>query len=306
MVDILDIFSDLLSSQTPHCEGEGVNRLLFGNKGFGADTAFIYANRAQDGKITLEAGSAQGITIGSRFAVHKMDLLDSRFLPNPRLGYLVATSVNIFSSTLEPPPHSPQFRPPQRFYCKVVDGVPRSISTYSKEKAWLESLFLSDNQQTPLFNIVDDPAQCNLELTIENDTIYFDRHNDAVITHIGSRLRRTVCRSDPSNLQKVMNAARHFHYHLMRTAPDSAQDVRMEVRTLQAEDFDNYADLRPVSENLIAEEPATIQVDDDSCFGINIFNDSDSVLYPYLFYFDPSDFTISEYKMFNRFRYPNS
>jgi hypothetical protein len=271
-----------------------VNRLLFGNKGSGADTAFIYANRAA-GKITLEAGSAQGITIGSRFAVHKMDLLDSRFQPNPPLGYLVVTSVNVFSSILEPPPHSPQFRPPRRFYCKAVDGVPRSISIYAKEKVWLESLFHSDNQQTPLFNIVDDPAQCNLELTIQNDIIYFDRHNDAVIPHIGSRLRHTVSRSDPATLQKVVNAARHFYYHLMRTAPDSAQDVRMEVRALQADDFDDYADLRPVSENLIAQEPATIQLNDDSCFGINVFNDSDSVLYPYLFYFDPSDFTISEF-----------
>ena len=35
-------------------------------------------------------------------------------------------------------------------------------------------------------------------------------------------------------------------------------------------------------------------MDDEQDFGITIINDSDDVLYPYLYYFDPNDFSISE------------
>ncbi|KAF9474960.1 hypothetical protein BDN70DRAFT_884284 [Pholiota conissans] len=279
-------------NQTPHCEGRGVNRLLFGNKGDVSDTAFIYANRTPDGKTTLEAGSAQGITVDSLFAVHRTDLLDNSFAPNPSLGILIATSVNAFSSSLEPPPSSHRFRPPRRFYCKLIGGAPRSIALYSKDASWLRPIFLSPDRPTPLVDIIDDPAKCHLELTLlDNDTITIDRHNDAVIQYIGSRIPYTVNKRD---LRRVISAARHFHYHLTRTAPVDASDVRMELRVLEAETFDLYPDYRPVGENLLCKDPATIQVEDDQCFGINIINDSDTVLYPYLFYFDPNDFTIAE------------
>ena len=57
----------------------------------------------------------------------------------------------------------------------------------------------------------------------------------------------------------------------------------------------------PTGNNLIAEEPATIIVDEFACLGMTIFNQTQLPLYPSLFYFDPTDLTIST----STFHWPN-
>jgi len=58
--------------QTAHCEGREVNRRLFNNHVSGADNSFILArgkiSSEMGSRIILEAGAAQGITVGSRMA----------------------------------------------------------------------------------------------------------------------------------------------------------------------------------------------------------------------------------------------
>ena len=60
------------------------------------------------------------------------------------------------------------------------------------------------------------------------------------------------------------------------------------------EEPENY---RPTGQNLLAREPSEIQVPDadvDKPVGMTLYNDSDIPIYPYLFYFDPNELTISK------------
>ncbi|KAJ2912756.1 hypothetical protein MD484_g7652, partial [Candolleomyces efflorescens] len=68
------------------------------------------------------------------------------------------------------------------------------------------------------------------------------------------------------------------------------------------ENNDNYRssepEYQPVGGNLLAREPACIEVFDSDDFdtsllGMTLYNDGLEDLYPYLFYFDPNDLTIT-------------
>ncbi|KDR77353.1 hypothetical protein GALMADRAFT_66422 [Galerina marginata CBS 339.88] len=283
--------------QTPHCEGEGIYWRLFNNRVSGADPSFILTKRVKDGPITLEAGSAQGITVGSRFAVHRTNLMDTPILRNPCLGHLVVTSVDTFSSRLSVAPTSGKIRLPWLFYCKLFQRANvKSISLYSADRPWLESIFPQDSRTELSVTIVNNVQACDLEINVIDGKVCFDRHNHLVTHIIGSRLRHTVDVDDVDTIRAVVKGSLHFYYHLTRPAPYTFQAVRMELKELKEElneEFDVV--FKPFGKNLIAEKPATIVVDENAQLGMTICNNSKQTLYPYLFYFDPTDLTIIDW-----------
>jgi hypothetical protein len=73
----------------------------------------------------------------------------------------------------------------------------------------------------------------------------------------------------------------------------------MELHELQECAGDNYyytTEHQRVGKNLLQQEPAHIQVSDvdASLLGMTLYNDGPKAVYPYLFYFDPNDLTISK------------
>ncbi|KAF9480848.1 hypothetical protein BDN70DRAFT_579183 [Pholiota conissans] len=289
-----------LYGQIPHCKGNGVNRSLFAtSKESWSDTALIYGTVAEDGVITLEAGSAQGITVHTCFSVHKTDLVDSQVSPNQPLSCsLVATSVNTYSSILKLDESLGRYRtsslPPQ-FYCKII-GNPGAMLLYTEDKPWLEAIISPNPNPKSSMRIVHDPASCFLELTILPDrTVSYNRHNDPAIPHIGPHVSITTHKDDIDALRRVVNAASHFRHHLTRNSLHKIEDVRIELYHLQHDTSNPDFELNPTGGNLLTEEPATIWVGDldhSDMFGISIVNNSDRALYPSLFYFDPNNFAI--------------
>lgn len=275
-----------------------MNRLLFGNKELSADTAFIYG-RNKEGRITVDAGTAQGITVGSQFSVHNSDTKDTTFYPNPCLGYLEVKKVANFTTLMVPKIST--FYPPVQFYCKAVQSAPQAISIYSRDKKWLSKNFPPKKCSEISADVVGDSTDCDLELAVEESLVYLIRHNDDAIRHIGARMRQCIPKDDTEALYRVIKAASHYKFHLKRTSPNKSDNVRMEIHALESvssEGFEVYHDLKPVGENLLASDPATITVQNDRNVGMTIINDTDMVLYPYLFYFDPNDFSISTFMIF--------
>lgn len=140
-----------------------------------------------------------------------------------------------------------------------------------------------------------------------------DKEGNMHVLPTQKRLRRSA----PGDIQMVIGAWKHFTYHLHRRPPPPSSSsssslplesqIRMELHHLEpiAGDRDNY---RPTGRNLLEEEPAHVDVpdvpedeDDDDAeeeeeeeglLGMTLYNDSDTPVYPYLFYFDPTDLTI--------------
>ncbi|PPQ88272.1 hypothetical protein CVT25_005435 [Psilocybe cyanescens] len=281
--------------QTPHCEGDGIHWRLFNNQVSGADKSMILTKRDKEKQETiLQAGSAQGITIGSRFAAHATNLIETPTQPNPCLGYFMVAHVDALSSVLILPPDSPTFRLPLLFYSKLDRLANNSIYVYSTDRAWLGSIFPSDLRSKSSVVLVDTRQCCDLELTVLDRIVYFDQHNPLVAPHIGSRMRYTAEADDVETIRNVVKASLHFYYILTRSSPCQFNDVSMELHKLSAEmteEFDKV--FIPTGQNLMAEEPATVVVDEDAPLGITIHNNSlNRALYPYLFYFDPADLTI--------------
>ena len=286
--------------QTPHCEGQGVNRRLFHRTIPTGAGSFIPARR--EGKsdktlIILEAGAAQGITVGSRMAVHAYNFLESSGTSNPRLGRLIVNSVDAFSSVLKVPSdtETEKFSIPPLFYCLVEYQVSQ-IALYCTNRLWLDTVFPPWEREQLGVIIVNDAESSDLQLTVEGGKVYFDRRDDLVTPHIGARISHTVDDGDLSAIRNVVKSSQHFYHHLKRSGTDDYRDVRMELKILEQkinEDFDRV--FNPIGKNLIADEPATIVVDESAYLGMTIFNETDLPLYPYLFYFDPTDLTISTF-----------
>lgn len=102
-----------------------------------------------------------------------------------------------------------------------------------------------------------------------------------------------------NDIYPVIRAAAHYHRHLHRINKEASlrNQVRIEFMKLKyEEDYDEDFNLitRIDGPNLNIGGIVDIVVNKDSMYGTNIINDTDLVLFPYLFFFDNSDFSISE------------
>ncbi|TFK31409.1 caspase domain-containing protein [Crucibulum laeve] len=282
--------------QTPHCEGQSIQRRLFNKRAVGADGAFLLCKRSSKEKtITLQAGAAQGITLNSRFTAHASNLIPDQTHFNPELGNLVAVSVDAFTSELTVPEDVPMFKPPRLFYCKLTERGSGKLPIYCEDRTWLESVFTLDFQKSLSVTLVDSPFEAGLLLSIESSEVKFARNDVLVTPHIGAKFPHSVPKGQGHTIRNIAKSYLHFTNHLTRTG-DDFRNVWMELKALKTEfsdDFDQI--LTPIGENMIEDEPATVVVDEMARLGMMINNQTDLPLYPYLFYFDPSDLMIIEW-----------
>ena len=280
--------------QTPHCEGQEINRRLFNKYEPDADHSFILAKR-EPSRIILEAGAAQGITIDSRMTFHAYNFLETAETPNPCLGYLTVKKADHFSSVLEVlevPSDTERFPLPPLFYCLIESLASEKIALYCEDRVWLESVFPPEERNQSI-TIVNDVTDCDLQLNVMDEKVHFARHHDLVTPHIGTHIIHTVNVDNKPAIRNVVKGSFNFYYHLTRQGKRLSQ-VSMELtKLLEKEDpSDDFGViLTPTGENLIVNDPARIAVD-DARFGMKIINRSNRPLYPYLFYFDPTDLTI--------------
>ncbi|RXW12069.1 hypothetical protein EST38_g13785, partial [Candolleomyces aberdarensis] len=109
-------------------------------------------------------------------------------------------------------------------------------------------------------------------------------------------------RNSPEDIQSIIRAWQHFSYHLHRRGKNEFAQVRMELHYLEPIDLEDSdgsyepENYRPMDENLLSQEPSKVYVpeaDVDKPLGMTLYNDSDIPIYPYLFYFDPNELTIT-------------
>ena len=284
-----------LRRQSPHCEGQHVDRRLFNKRASGAHGSFILTHLDKEtGVYLLHAGAAQGITLGSTFGFDLSNLIPDSKHSNASLSTLVVTKVNTFTSELAPLEDPVSWIPPQ-FYSRMIQRGADSFSIYSKDRLWLETAFPPEICTRLSAELTDDPQKAFLWLTRdESGKVHFERNDPMITPFIGSRFPHVVDEDKVELIQQVLQAYIQFNHHLTRTG-DDFKNVLMELRTLSvtySEDFDMI--LTPAGDDLIQNEPTTVVVDEDERLGMTISNQTDLPLYPYVFYFDPSDLMISK------------
>ncbi|KAJ3517713.1 hypothetical protein NLJ89_g334 [Agrocybe chaxingu] len=278
--------------QTPRCEGHGVTWRLFNNHLSGSDWSFILTRRDDRNVFLLEAGIAQGISVGSRLSAHSTNIVGSK-----SEGEFEVKSVTMLSSTLEVVPSQPPVQLPDLLYSRLIYTSGSHIKIYCRKRRWLESTFPPQVRNELGILVVDDPSSCDLELVVSHGKVSFRPHHEFVTPHLEKHVRYEVDITDSDTIRSVVCSSRAFYYHLTRPVIGEFPRARMELKEL---DYVASAEvsateeppLMPTGNNLLKNEPATIVVDEEAVYGMTIANLSDHRFYPFVFYFDPTKLTI--------------
>ena len=246
-------------------------------------------------------GTARGISLGAEFEVYQDQ--DSGHL----LGIVVASELSPFSTTLYA--KEPKF-------ALEGDGVALQTSVGAEEhvlrihvadeglKALVKQIKRTDLNHRIIQLVERDQAEFGMAL--EDGKVVFDIF-DSLVTKYG--LTRMPFSLEPTFevIAPVLRAADHFYWHLRRT-PRLENDtergianfVEIEMAELKHDGITYDDDLEPVLSPTIAGwnqgKDFDLQIKDrGTIYGWKIINKSNVALYPALFYFDNSDWSISEW-----------
>ena len=241
-----------------------------------------------------DAGEAAGISVGAEFEVYHDQ--NSGHL----LGTVVARELTAFSTTL--------YAKESRFALER-DGVALKSRAGTEERVRIyvpdESLKILVKKIDPnqrIIQLVERRDQgAEFGMALENGKVVFNIYDSNVTKH---RLTRMPYVLEPTfeALSPVIHAAAHFYWHRRRTPHTGrglANKVEIELTELEEEivDYDDY--LNPV----VVYEPTgdwksgkEFDVQAGTTYGSRIINKCAVSLYPALFYFDNSDWSISEYR----------
>jgi hypothetical protein len=252
-------------------------------------------------------GSVHGIRLGAEFEVYQDQ--DSQLL-----GIVVSTEVKPYSTTL-------YGKEPTGRFAFEGDGVARQISAGTEEHVLciyvadekLKALVKQIKKTDPLHSIIQPVEQDKAEfgMAIEGGKVVFDIFDPLVIKYGLTRMPHSLEISDGpdsdatmvARLTPVLRAADHFYWHLRRTTGVESDTEKgladfVEIEVAEIHDGILYDDdvLSPTKARWKSGKEFDLQVEDrGTIHGWKIINKSGVALYPALFYFDNSDWSISEW-----------
>lgn len=267
-------------TQTPECIGNS-NRVLFSLNTTEGDARFEL-EKAHDGLYTiLNAGEVQGILKGATFNVRSRD-------GDVILGTLeVVGSTDDRSSSYANPSFDPELDP------KNLWAFLHKLSySHSPLKVGLGSGVASFHlQQTTAVNETSVDA-AEIVLSKGGYSWILERKEPKIVRECSSHITLPI-HVQFSHLNHVLAGVAHFNYHLMRTnqfRSNEAITIEMYQVTKQSHNLFSPKD----GNNLIKDSMANLVYDTyaDANYGFTLKNNSSIDWYPYLFHFDPSDYSI--------------
>ena len=241
-----------------------------------------------------DAGEAAGITVGAEFEVYQ-DQSSGRLL-----GTVVAWEVSAFSTML----YAKESR-----IALEWDGVALKSRTGTEEQV---RIHVADPSLKNLVEKVDpyrriiqlvERDRAEFGMALENGKVVFNIYDSDVTKYGLTRMPYTL---EPTlaAISPVIRAAAHFYWHRRRTLQTGvrglAKKVGIKVTELKLERVEYNDELKPVavygptaSGGWKGGEEFNLRT--GTTYGWRIVNNCEVPLYPALFYFDNSDWSISEY-----------
>ncbi|KAJ6622316.1 caspase domain-containing protein [Mycena sp. CBHHK59/15] len=282
---------ELPPSQHPQCEGELASGILFAGRNRIAPCVFDLIWR--EGTLYVAAGAAHGIVEGTEMLVYK----EASALTS--LGVLVARDVHAFTATLgrkDPTDFFPV--PDTQGRARVLRWNTGDLKIFSDPSLSLQLPMPYSEYRVCLVN-VKSAGHIALHAPDRNGIIRIERQDHLIPTYA---IRNIMIPPDLTDcLPFILNGIAHFHYHLGRQMPSATRllqaplispHVALEMYRLDRRHRNGAT--KPDKNNLFKKNIARLSIDNVSWkYGIKIVNKSDYGLYPYLFYFDPSDYCIN-------------
>ena len=240
-----------------------------------------------------EAGETAGITLGAEFEVYQ-DQNSGHYL-----GTVVARELSASSTTLYA----------KSGFALEGDGVALKSCAGTEERV---RVHVADGSLKKIIKEID-PNQritrlvgrdrAEFGMALENGKVVFNIHDPDVTKH-GLIRMPYILEPTVEALSPVIRAAAHFYWHRRRTLKTGrgvlAEKVKIEMTKLKLERVEYDEELKPVG----VYRPTTggrkggkvFELQTDKLYGWNIINYCKVPLYPALFYFDNSDWSIGEYQ----------
>ena len=245
-------------------------------------------------------GTAQGIRLGAEFEVYQNQG------SGHRLGIVVASDLSPFSTTL--------YAKGPRFALEG-DGVALQISVKTEKHVLrihvadeaLKALVKKIKRTDPSHRIIKlvDRDQAEFGMALEDGKVVFDNF-DSLVTEYGFTRMPFSLEPTLDAIAPVLRAADHFYWHLRRM-PGSENDTKkglanvVEIEMAELEHDGTYDDdlepvLSPTEAGWRRGKVFDLKINDrGTIHGWKIINKSKVNLYPALFHFDNSDWSISEW-----------
>ena len=277
-------------SQNPQCEGVNQHRIVF-NARAPVQRPVYYNIREREGKYVMDAGAAHGITSGARFEVYQ----DQDF--GCLLGTVVSAEPNPFSTTMSCAEGSREFSLDTVGLARqTCGGTQQHLRIHvATDEGVLSDLARELERTDPSIRLVKQAHEADFGIALENGKVVFNIVNSEVTNPGLTRMPFSV---EPTfdALYHIVHAAAHFYWHLGRSGVSLADKVKIEMTELEVDPNSYDENLRPKMYPICwSEKPFEVQVKEEALYAWKITNNCKVALYPSLFYFDNSDWSISEW-----------
>lgn len=272
-----------LPYQTPECIGES-NRVVFTLESARDEGLYFDIEKRQDGHYTVKgAGLALGIGVKTKFTIRGHD--------SQNLGYLIVDDVRVSQCRARA-----DFQGDYRG--DIPNGAKAILHYWSLCDGPLRVAVESDVERprsTSAIDVVEDASKAHVVLAEREGGLVLDRQDPLIAFTTGVRTIKLPKGMDFQGLQNVLAGVARFNHHLLRKGPGlvNGSTTAELYRVQKGADGRFYHEDKGDAANLILNGTADIQFRDDAKFGIIIKNNSEHTLFPYLFYFDPSDYSIT-------------
>jgi hypothetical protein len=252
----------------------------------------------------MNAGAAHGVTEGANFTVYK-DRASA--LQNIALGILFVHKASTFASEMHIPPGASHLNLTEGVALQTKAGtrpdlllhIPRDddrlVTVFEAVAQVMESTGTMHRQ----ISLVE-KDQATLDVALDNGHCVFNILDQRVTQHGLTRVPHRV-ETKIDDICPVLSAAAHYYWHINRTTDTHhlCDKVEVEFRALEEvpDQFDtDFRRLRrPCGENLLKDGIVHLIADTIEMYGMKITNQTPWHLYVSVFFFDNSDFSISEW-----------
>ncbi|CAE6445136.1 unnamed protein product [Rhizoctonia solani] len=289
--------------QNPVCEGKNMDRLFFNAMVPGTNTSYIVI-KPKGNDFYLQAGLAQGITPGSKYAIHASDVPSPS---NPTLGILEVDVAEPFVSRLK---DANTLGLPAVCYGRQVGyGPNQGLDIYVTQEfvdaaepsdAWA-SAFAGGVDELVLRPVEPDLASVILSVNSKKEAT-FTLTNQASVQYGVETLPAPSYAPIPPEAARVMpvlTALSQWSWHLRRLPETRPFQKTIDFEFYKLQFTGEYTDegspiLEPEGDNLNVDGVVDFVASTEDYYGIKVVNRSTQDLYAYLFDFSGTGLSIKQ------------
>ncbi|KAH9923545.1 caspase domain-containing protein [Fomitopsis serialis] len=286
-----------LRHQHPQCEGINKDRVLFNaTKLLDRSRSFRVTKQKLDGALSIQAGSIHGVVEGTEFVVETSYGTSIDTVQNV---VFTATHVEALQSIL---------------VCKPPATLPEALRDFR--------VVVSKWNSSTMKARFHYPVGSHCSVVGPND--YSD-----VAVHLGTGIGWQLERCDPlvarhasrvlniprGDVSETLDAVARFNFYLYRHHPQAPfkRELAIELRKLEVVPGsglrpllqpigDNY--FSSLAEKVVCAQDSSFNVDSvqeaiitdmEPYYGLTLVNDTEHDLFPYVFYFDPNDYSVQSW-----------